>query len=131
MATIRHHARIDRAPDDVWRVVADAGAISEWFPAIEQSSSDGGVRDCTLVNGAKLREEIVTSDDDLRRFQYRIVDGDMPLEFHLGTVDVIADGDGSLVVYSTDLLPDDAKQQMDGVIAEGLSSLKRHLEASR
>lgn len=80
MATIRHHARIDRAPDDVWRVVADAGAISEWFPAIEQSSADGGVRDCTLVNGARLREQIVTSDDELRRFQYRIVDGDMPLE---------------------------------------------------
>lgn len=129
MATIRHHVHIDRAPDTVWRTVADAGAISDWFPLIEQSSADGGVRDCTLANGAKLREQIVTSDDELRRFQYRIVDGDMPLEFHLGTVDVLADGDASLVIYSTDLSPEEAKGPMDGAIAEAVAGLKHHLES--
>lgn len=86
MATIRHHARIDAAPDTVWDVVSDAGAISTWFPLIEQSSASDGVRHCTLQGGGKLEEEIVTSDDDLRRFQYRITSGDMPVEFHLGTM---------------------------------------------
>jgi uncharacterized protein YndB with AHSA1/START domain len=44
MATIRHHTRIDRAPDEVWKVVSDAGSISTWFPLIEQSrAEDGGV----------------------------------------------------------------------------------------
>lgn len=128
MATIRHHARIDAAPDEVWKVVSDAGAISTWFPLIEQSSASDGVRHCTLQGGGELEEEIVTSDDELRRFQYRITAGAMPVEFHLGTIDVL-DLDGrALVVYSTDVTPDEVAGQMDGVLAEGLEGLKAHLE---
>ena len=87
-----------------------------------------GKRFRTLEGGGRLEEEIVTSDDELRRFQYRIMAGDMPVEFHLGTVDVLPDGDTSLVVYSTDVTPDEVAEQMDGVIAEGLAGLKQHLE---
>ncbi len=129
MATIRHHAQIDRSPDDVWRAVADAGAISTWFPLIEASRAEGDSRFCTLQGGGKLEEQIVTSDDELRRFQYRITDGDMPVEFHLGTIDVLPNGDGSLVVYSTEVTPDEVAAQMDGALAEGLQGLKAHLEA--
>lgn len=128
MATVRHHTRIAATPDAVWQVVSDAGAISTWFPLIEESSAEDGVRRCTLKGGGRLEEEIVTSDDTLRRFQYRITSGDMPVEFHLGTVDVLEDGDGSLVVYSTDVKPDDLGPMMDGVLAEGLSGLRAHLE---
>jgi uncharacterized protein YndB with AHSA1/START domain len=71
MATIRHHAHIGRSPDDVWKLVADAAAISAWFPGIESSSGDAKTRRCSM-GGAELVEEIVTADADLRRFQYRI-----------------------------------------------------------
>lgn len=129
MATIRHHTQIGRTPDDVWQAVADAGAISTWFPLIQESRAEGDSRFCTLQGGGKLEEQIVTSDDELRRFQYRITGGDMPVEFHLGTVDVIPNGDGSLVVYSTDVTPDEVADQMNGILAEGLQGLKAHLEA--
>lgn len=128
MATIRHHAHIDRSPDDVWKVVSDAGAISSWFPGIETSSAEGRVRRCSMGAGIELVEEIVTVDDELRRFQYRITEGPMPLEFHLGTLDVLPDGDGSLVIYSTEVLPDAAKAMVDPVIGDGLQGLKAHLE---
>lgn len=128
MATIRHHARIDAPPDDVWRVVSDAGAISTWFPLIEESSANDGVRRCILQGGSKLEEEIVTSDDDVRRFQYRITSGDMPVEHHIGTIDVLDDGGTSLVIYSTDVTPDEVAGQMDGVLADGLQGLKAHFE---
>lgn len=128
MATIRHHARIDRSPDEVWQVVSDAGAISTWFPLIETSRAEDGVRFCTLQGGVSLEEEIVTSDDRLRRFQYRISGGDMPVDHHIGTIDVLDDAGSSLVVYSTDVTPDDVAGQMDGILAEGLQGLKQHLE---
>jgi hypothetical protein len=128
MATIRHHTHIDRRPDDVWKTVSDAGAISVWFPGIEMSSVDGTVRRCSM-GGAELVEEILTVDDELRRFQYRIVDGPMPIEFHLGTVDVLPDGDGSLLIYSTEILPDDMKAAVDPAIAGGVEGLKAHLES--
>lgn len=127
MATIRHHTHIDRSPDDVWKIVADAGAIAEWFPGIDTSSVQGGVRRCSLGD-AELVEEIVTADDDLRRFQYRITDGPMPVEFHLATVDVLPDADGSLVIYSTEVLPDDAKAVFDPALANGLEGLRAYLE---
>lgn len=129
MATIRHHTQIDRSPDDVWRAVADAGAISAWFPLIEESRAEGDRRFCSLEGGGRLEEQIVTSDDELRRFQYRITGGDMPVEFHLGTVDVLPNGQGSLVVYSTDVTPDEVADQMNGVLVEGLQGLKTHLES--
>ncbi len=128
MATIRHHAYIDRTPDEVWKVVADAGAISSWFPGIDTSSAEGTTRRCSM-GGVELVEEIVTVDDTLRRFQYRITQAPMPLDFHLGTVDVLPDGDASLVIYSTEVSPDDAKAIIDPTIAGGLEGLKAHLEA--
>lgn len=129
MATIRTHIRIDRPADDVWAVVSDAGAISEWFPAIERSSasSDGTTRTITIA-GTEVSEDIVTNDDDLRRFQYRIT-APLPVEFHLGTIDVLDDGDGSLVIYSTDIEPGDMAALLGPALTDALANLKQQLEA--
>ena len=127
MATIRHHARIARSADDVWAVVRDTGDVAEWFPAIDASSQDGDVRVCSMM-GLELKEQIVTNDDELRRLQYRIVEAPMPIEFHLATVDVLEDGAGSLVVYSTEVQPDDLAPVVSPSLADGLAGLKAFLE---
>jgi hypothetical protein len=128
MATFRHDTRLDRSPDDVRKVVSDAGSISAWVPFLEQSRAEDGVRSWSMQGGGKLEEEIVTSDDRLRRFQNRIVAGDMPIEHHIGTIDVLEKGQSTLVAYATDVTPDEVAEQMDGVLAEGLQSLKARLE---
>jgi len=109
--------------------VSDAGGISTWFPGIKQSSASGSTRSCTLAGGMQLKEDIVNVDDALRRFQYRITAG-MPVEHHLGTVDVLADGEGqSLVAYSTEVTPDAIADLMGPSIEGGLQGLKAHLES--
>jgi uncharacterized protein YndB with AHSA1/START domain len=128
MATIRHHARIDRSPDEVWKLVSDAGAISTWFPGIETSSAEGNTRRCSLGPGMEIVEEIVTVDDQLRRFQYRIVEGPMPIKVHLATVDVLPDDGGSLVIYSTEIEPEDSKAMVDAAIGSAVEGLKAYLE---
>ncbi|MCU0267605.1 MAG: SRPBCC family protein [Acidimicrobiales bacterium] len=127
MATIRHHARIAKPADEVWAVVRDTGDIAEWFPAIDASSQDGDVRICSMM-GLELKEEIVTNDDELRRLQYRIVEAPLPIEFHLATVDVFEDGKGSLVVYSTDVQPDDLGPVISPSLADGVAGLKAFVE---
>ena len=130
MASLRSTARIARPADEVWKVVADAAGISAWFPGIEQASADGGTRSCTLAGGHELHEDIVNVDSDLRRFQYRITQG-MPVEYHLGTVDVLEDGpDSTLVVYSTEVAPDSLADLMGPSIEAGVAGLKSHLESS-
>lgn len=127
MATLRSHSRIDRPANEVWDVVSDAGNISAWFPAIKASSVTGNSRHCEVAGGGSLDEEIVTDDPELRRFQYRITGG-MPVEFHLGTVDVLEDGAGSLVVYSTEVTPDSLADTLGPAVEEGLKGLKEYCE---
>lgn len=69
----------------------------------------------------------MTNDSELRRFQYRITSG-MPVESHLGTVDVLDDDAGALVIYSTEVTPDELADQMGPLIEEGLAGLKQYLE---
>jgi hypothetical protein len=86
------------------------------------------VRSVTTSRGATVDEEVVTNDQDLRRFQYRIVPGVVPVESHLGTIDVIEHGPESIVVYSTEVTPDSFGSTMQATIAAATKALKEHLE---
>ena len=128
MASLRSTARIARPADEVWKVVSDAAGISAWFPGIETATAGDGTRSCTLAGGHELQEDVVNVDHALRRFQYRITGG-MPVEHHLGTVDVLEDGpDAALVVYSTEVTPDGLADLMGPSIEGGVQGLKAHLE---
>lgn len=130
MASLRSHVRIARPAEEVWQVVSDAAGISAWFPGIEQSTATEGKRSCTLAGGGRLEEDVLNVDSALRRFQYRITAG-MPVEHHLGTVDVLEDGaDASLVVYSTEITPDGLAGVVGPSIEGGVQGLKAHLEGS-
>ncbi len=129
MATLRTHITIDRPADDVWAVVSDAGNISAWFPIVKTSEANDGKRHCELDGDVPLDEEIVTNDPSLRRFQYRITGGGVPAESHLGTVDVLdQDGGRSLVVYSTEVTPDEIADTLGPAIEDGVRGLKQYCE---
>jgi carbon monoxide dehydrogenase subunit G len=117
MGSVRNHTRIARTPDDVWKVVSDSGAITAWAPNIERVSTSGNMRHVEFAEGFSLEEEVVTIDGDLRRLQYRVltmrvegpdgvIEGPMPVDT-FATVDVIEDGDGALVIWSTEITPVD------------------------
>jgi carbon monoxide dehydrogenase subunit G len=131
MATIRHHTRIDASPDDVWAIVADAGGIADWAPGIEPGTVEWDEATATRtidMGGMKIVEAIVTSDDELRRLQYKITEAPMPFGFHLATVDVFEDGDGTFLVYSLEIEPDEGKAMFDPVAAGIVDALKAHAE---
>jgi hypothetical protein len=129
VSSLRYHTRINRPADEVWKVVNDAGSIADWFPGIEKSSISGNIRTLEMGPGITLEEEVVNSDDTLRRFQYSIMGGPFVPEYHLGTVDVIEDGDASLVVYGTEIRPDDLAAVVGPAIEAAVVALKAHLEA--
>lgn len=127
MATIRSHARVHRSADDVWKIVGDPTRIVEWFPGVTEATVDGNNRTLMLKAGLPVHEEIVTLDHRMRRFQYRIT-GPLPVKYHLGTMDVIEDGEpGCLLMYSTEISPDPMAFVLDGVISEGIGNLARML----
>lgn len=128
MATSRAHIRIDRPADEVWQAVTDPTLIKDWFPGLSDCTSDGSSRHVTTADGIEVDEEIVTNDAALRRFQYRLLPGAVPVEQHLATVDVIDDGDGTLVVYGVDVQPEAFGPAMQQTVDGAVAGLKAHVE---
>ena len=101
MAAVRSHACIRRPAADVWAAFADPTAIRWWFPGVQNVEFDGTTRTVTIEGRGTLVEEVLSCDDAIRRFRYRIVGGNPSLTSHVGVVDVIAiDDDSSLVVHT-------------------------------
>ncbi len=132
MATFRFHTRVPVDPDEVWRVLIDVDLIPDWFPGIDKASFDGVHRVLELGSGGRLTAEVVTADAELRRFQYRFVDGmPQPIEYHLGTLDVIEAasincGAGSLVVYSQEIRPDALGAVVGPAVGGGIEGIRRY-----
>lgn len=127
MGTVRRHIFIDANADTVWSLVGEPGRLHDWFPTTS-TKLEGSKRWITLASGITFEEDIVTLDHDLRRFQYRIVNNPIITQ-HLGTVDVIADGDDRcVVIYSTDMEPEVLALPIAGAAGVGLEALKRRFE---
>ncbi|MEU9573418.1 hypothetical protein AB0D62_26805 [Streptomyces massasporeus] len=98
---------------------------------------DGTHRHLTAAQGT-LKSLVMTTDDALRRFQYRFVE-DMPqsIDFHLGTIDVLSNADGSRVVYRQELLPETLARSRPAVrraiveraVSEGIAGIARYFAA--
>jgi hypothetical protein len=129
MATIRREVIIDRPADEVWAVVGEPATTYQWFPGMVSSEVDGTVRTVVTASGLTLPEEIVTLDNVLRRFQYRVT-GPI-LKDHLGTIDVFDLGDGrSLVSYGTDCEPAAMALMIGGAAGGALEELRRQMESA-
>ena len=124
MGTVRRHAFVECNADKVWSFVGAPERLHEWFP-ITECRVEGNKRWITLAAGIVFEEDIITLDHDLRRFQYKIVNNSL-IKFHLGTVDVIPDGDKRcLVIYSTDMDPEVFALPIAGAASLGLEKVKQ------
>ena len=129
MATFRFDTRVVQDPDHVWSVLTDVSAIPQWFPAVREAHFDGTHRHLSTRDG-RLRSLVVTENDELRRFQYRFVEGmPQPIEFHLGTIDVLPDGEGSRVVYSQEILPETLAPIVERAVSEAIGGIARYFSA--
>lgn len=127
MATFRFHTRVSVPPDEVWAVLSDVDTIHKWFPGVEKATFDGTHRILELADGSRITARVVTSDDELRRFQYSFVNGlPPPIDFHLGTLDVIEDGAGSLVMYSQQVEPDTLGDIVGPAVAGGIEGIRAY-----
>lgn len=130
MASIHSEILIDAKPGDVWAAVRDVGAIHERLAPgfVVDTQLENGARIVTFANGMVARELIVDLDDEKRRLVWSVVEG--RLSHHNASLQVfVGDAGASRLVWIADLLPNELAPAIRGMIEQGMSVMKRTLEA--
>jgi polyketide cyclase/dehydrase/lipid transport protein len=138
---------IDAPAGRVWAVIRDFNALPAWHPLIAESHIEGGltadqvgcVRNFRLVDGGKLREQLLTLSDRDYQCTYSILDSPMPLTNYIATLQLttVTDGDRTFAEWSAQFDCDPAKERElahdigQGVFQVGFEALKQRFGAHR
>ena len=131
MASIHREVTINARPEAVWDALRDIGAIHQRLAPgfVTDVRLEEGARVVTFGNGVVARELIVDIDDQARRLVWSAVGGRMT--HHNASAQVFAEGDGgSRFVWIADLLPHELAPAIASMIDQGMTVIKRTLEAA-
>ncbi len=131
MASIRKEVLIQASPEQVWDALRDVGALhTRLVPGfVINTQMEDGARIVTFANGMTAREVIVDVDDSARRLVWAIVGGQF--QHHNGVAQVFADDKGGTrFVWSADLLPNDIADGVSMMMGQGISIIKKTMEAA-
>ncbi len=130
MATITKSVDVALQPDQAWNAVRDWGHVHQRLcpGVLTDCQVEEGARVVTFAGGLVARELIVAVDDETRRLVWSVV-GSTLLTHHNGALQVLADGRGSRIVWTADLLPHDAAERVGGFMDLGCAAMKATLDA--
>ena len=94
MADGKAEVKIAKSPDEVWDLVGNFGGLADWMPGVDSCELDGDVRKLQTM-GLEIHEQLMEHESP------------MPLDHHLATMSVEADGDGSLLTWAYEVRPDE------------------------
>jgi len=141
MARVYTSSVINASAARVWARVRDFNGLSNWHPAIAESRIENGepadkvgcIRNFSLRNGDRLREQLLGLSDYDMFCTYSILDSPMPLTNYVATLRLtpITDQDRTFVEWSADFdcAPDKEGELVSsiggGVFQGGFDALKR------
>jgi hypothetical protein len=128
MASIRREIRLAISAEEAWDAVRDFGNLHRRLvPGFATDARlDGTDRLVTFFTGNVLRERLVTLDEQRRRLVWSIVDG--PYSHHNGSVEVLEEVGGCRLLWTADLLPDEAAERTEAMMDRGSEVIRRTLE---
>ena len=127
MATLQRDIPVASAATSVWQRLRDFGQVhTKVAPGfLTGLTMDGGDRIVTFFNGLVARERLVTLDDESCRLVYAVVEG--RASHYNAAVQVFPEGDGSRVVWTIDLLPNDLAPAIGGMMDEAAKVMRKTL----
>jgi carbon monoxide dehydrogenase subunit G len=129
VASIRKEISTRARVEDVWEALRDIGALhTRLVPGfVVDTQLEPGARIVTFGNGMTVREQIVTIDDENRRVVWSAAGGS--LSHHNASAQAFADAKGrTTVVWTTDLLPDEAAGSVAAMMEQGMAVMKQTLD---
>ncbi|HSU68326.1 MAG TPA: SRPBCC family protein [Tepidisphaeraceae bacterium] len=128
MATLHKEIRIEASPEAIWDAARDVGALHTrlvpGFVVDTRLENDG--RTVTFGNGMVVRELIISVDDQRRRLAWTAVGG--RTTHYNAVLQLFADGSGTRVVWTIDLLPDEMATPIAVMQESGLAAMKATFE---
>ena len=130
MATLRRQIALNAPAATVWAALRDFGAVhTRVAPGfLTKLDMDEGDRIVTFFNGLVARERLVTADDEQCRLDYAVVEG--RASHYNAAVQVFPEGEGSRLVWTIDLLPNDLAPAIGGMMDHAAGFMKKALEAA-
>lgn len=125
MASIYKEIALDARADDVWDAIRDFGAVHRRVAPgfLLDARLDGDARIVTFSNGTVAREVLVTCDDTRKRLVYAVASE--RVKQHSASIQIIADGDRSRMIWITDVLPNEIAPYIDGQMELGADAIRK------
>ena len=134
---------IDAPIERVWAVLRDFNSHDRWHDVVAQSRIEGGaassqvgcVRNFTLKDGNRIREQLLSLSDEECKSTYCIVEATVPLQRYVATITLKPVTDGNRTFWhwqsTFDTPPGREAELADmvgrGVYEAGFEALRRHL----
>jgi carbon monoxide dehydrogenase subunit G len=131
MATLHNSVFIEAAPEAIWDAAKDIGALhTRLVPGfVVDTRLDGDARIVTFGNGLVARESIISIDDERRRLAWNAEGG--KTKHYNAVLQVFAQGSGSRVEWTTDLLPNEMAGPIRSMQEQALAIMKKTFEPTR
>ncbi len=127
---------IEATADNVWATVSKGDGVHEWFSGVITSCNlEGDRRECTMADGAALKERILEVDHDAQRFRYAIDEHPLPAHNVVATIEVSGKPDGKTHVrWGAEFDAEEEhlpvlKETLSGLYMQGIASLDAHCKA--
>jgi carbon monoxide dehydrogenase subunit G len=131
MASIHKEIAVNARPERVWDAIRDVGAVHKRLAPgfVTDTRLEGDARVVTFASGLVARELIVDLDDQARRLVWSVVGSKMT--HHNASLQVFPDGEArSRVVWIADLLPNELRDYIGGMIEQGMATMKKTLDGA-
>jgi len=128
MASIRKSMSMGVDAARAWDAFRDVGSVHTRLARgfVTHTELEGDTRSVAFANGLVVREKIVTIDDGARRLVYSASGG--RTTHHNASFEVLDDGPGrARVVWTTDLLPNEAAPAVAGMMEQGFAAIQATL----
>jgi NADPH:quinone reductase len=144
MQRVTRSTIIDAPIERVWAVLRDFNSHARWHDAVEASRIEGHersdqvgcVRNFTLRDGNRIREQLLSLSDNEHRSTYCIVESTVPLQRYVASVTLKPVTDGNRTFWhweSSFTTPPGRERELHDLVAQGVyetgfSNLRRHLQ---
>lgn len=128
MASLHKNIRIHAPVNEIWDAVRDIGSLhTRLVPGfVVDTQLEPGARMVTFANGMRIREPIITLDETRLRLVWGAQGG--ATTHYNAVLHLVADGEYTIVHWTSDFLPDAVEPAISGMQDLGLSAMKRAFE---